>query len=94
MPFMLPIYVDYRTKMGLDRRLMRELGVELNREQLAAFISFVTAYTFDSLEWYGRVRRIDLKDLWKAFIREMRAKGKYDTLTSPDVSEVRKKGQF
>ena len=94
MPFMLPVYVDYRTKMGLDRRLLRELGVELNREQLSAFISFLMAYTFDSLEWYGRVRQIALKDIWKAFIREMKSKGKYSVLTSPDISEVRKKGKF
>lgn len=94
MPFQLPIFVDYRAKMGLERRLRSELGVDIDRQVLADFISFLVSYAFDSFEWHGRLRQITLADLWDAFLRDQKGAGNYDNLTPPDVTEAKKKGRF
>ena len=93
MPFTLPIQVDYRASWGLRRRLRQQLGVELDRAALADFIAFQAALMMLSIENYGRVRRINLPDLWAAFERDRDAKGKYTQAVPPDVSQAQQRSE-
>lgn len=90
MPYREVIQLDYRAVVGLRRRLERELGVKIDKGELRDFISFSLSLTFSNIEWYGRVRRIELKDLWKAFQRDLGSKS-YDQTKAPNTDEAQHK---
>lgn len=91
MPLKIQIDLDFRAKIGIQRRLRQSLGVQIDDRTLEYFISFCTSLVFWNLEWHGRTRNIELSDLWKSFVGDLRKKGKYDTVLAPDIREALKK---
>lgn len=91
MPYKIILELDYRAKIGIQRRLRQSLGVKIDDKTLEYFISFCTSLTFWNLEWHGRTRNIELIDLWKSFLGDLRKKGRYDTVLAPDIRDALKK---
>lgn len=87
MPFKIMIDLDFRAKIGLQRKLLLH-GVSLTDEKiLADFISYCCSLLFYNLEWHGRSRVIDLKTLWNDFAKDRNIKGQYDVTKSPNVEQ-------
>lgn len=90
MPFKLIVNIDYRAVIGLKRRLRSTLKVDIDRNTLSDFISFISSLSFSNIEWYGRIRRIELKELWEAFHRD-RGTEPYGITKAPNVERAKEK---